>query len=269
MNNINFLGRSSFPWSSDTFDFSQGMLLLAAQIAKLGGDTYILDGCVQTGMDVANGYVVIKGELLPFVGGTKQDTVYIKETKRSVNASGYHYPDVYTTRIVEFGLDANSIKWDDIKRVETNTQLSEAISNLKKEIESLQGIPKGIITMWSGDPANVPLGWALCDGLDSRPNLMGRFIVGYNQSDSDYDQIGKTGGAKTVTLTKDQMPKHSHIIGTRQEGESKKGNGARDASVGNFTDDNPWGTKTTNEVGGGLAHENRPPYYVLAYIIKL
>jgi microcystin-dependent protein len=27
-------------------------------------------------------------------------------------------------------------------------------------------------------------------------------------------------------------------------------------------------TVTVNNTGGGLAHENRPPYYALAYIVK-
>ncbi len=43
-------------------------------------------------------------------------------------------------------------------------------------------IPKwrGMITMWSGDITKIPPGWALCDGTNGTPDLRGRFVLGYN-----------------------------------------------------------------------------------------
>jgi hypothetical protein len=39
------------------------------------------------------------------------------------------------------------------------------------------GIAPGIIVGWSGKPADVPAGWALCDGANGTPDLRDRFIV--------------------------------------------------------------------------------------------
>lgn len=160
----------------------------------------------------------------------------------------------------------------------------------------------GMITMWSGAIDKIPRGWALCNGNNKTPNLSGRFIVGYQQNDGSYNKLGKTGGASSVTLNIDQMPKHNHsgstsnagehhhwIEGTDASGLSKRkreyeGKETVDMGFGGGSnsdpDDERWrgGVGTNTEAdhyhnvtinGGGRPHENRPPYYVLAYIIKL
>lgn len=264
MNSINFTGRSSFPWSSDTFDFSQNMFLLAAQLAKIGGDTYILEGCIQTGMNVAPGTVVINGEILPFTGGVIQDTVYIKETKRSVNALGVNYPDVYTTRTVEFGIGTTRFTWSGFKQITTNQEIEKAIADIKKDIETLRGIPAGIITMWSGSTSAIPAGWFLCNGENGTPNLSGQFIVGYSINDPEYNQIGKIGGFKEVSLTADQNGEHEHEYEVYATGSADNG---RYTNKSNTDSDRNTVLKTAKS-GKGQAHENRPPFYVLAYIIK-
>src|SRR5690606_16720903 len=52
----------------------------------------------------------------------------------------------------------------------------------------------------------IPEGWALCDGTNGTPDLRDRFIVGAGREYA----VGARGGAKEVTLTTAQMPKHSH-----------------------------------------------------------
>jgi microcystin-dependent protein len=120
-------------------------------------------------------------------------------------------------------------------------------------------VPTGAIMIWSGSVASIPAGWALCDGSSGRPDLRGRFIVGYNNFDADYSTIGNQGGEKRHTLTISEMPSHSHNF----EGVVPDGRGGDGGKAAEIT------TKTTTATGGGLAHENRPPYYTLAYIIKL
>lgn len=67
-------------------------------------------------------------------------------------------------------------------------------------------IPQGVIVMWSGTKANIPTGWALCDGSSGTPDLTDRFIMGVS---STYD-INTTGGANNTTLTTAQLPSHTH-----------------------------------------------------------
>ena len=123
-------------------------------------------------------------------------------------------------------------------------------------LSSVPGVPVGGIIMWSGATNNIPSGWALCDGQNGTPNLQDRFIVGAGSSYS----VNDTGGAASVTLTINQMPSHNHSY-TMINFDQGSAGGA--SSYGQGTSSVSTGSK-----GGGQSHENRPPYYALAYIIK-
>jgi len=130
--------------------------------------------------------------------------------------------------------------------------------------------PIGGIIMWSGSlTANSPTGytnWKLCDGSTygsiTTPDLKGRFIVGYNPAVTAYNTIGKTGGSESVTLSVAEIPSHSHSF--------QYGNQTRGGNTSNSSNlENPGDSKTTSSTGGGGSHENRPPYYTLAYIMRI
>lgn len=119
------------------------------------------------------------------------------------------------------------------------------------------GIPSGAIVMWSGAANAIPTGWALCNGQNNTPDLRDRFIVG---AGSTY-AVGATGGSDTVTLTVAQMPSHNHSspLGVA------RGSGNMSGSYGSF---NVGENVATSYNGSGQAHENRPPYYALCFIMK-
>lgn len=82
----------------------------------------------------------------------------------------------------------------------------------------------------------------------------GRMPVGVDPDDYDFDSPNKRGGKKRVTLTVDQIPSHSHII---EESNGVAGDTWRVAthqSAGTNTSLRTWNN------GGGLPHENMPPY---------
>ena len=138
--------------------------------------------------------------------------------------------------------------------------------------------------MWSGETTNIPSGWFLCDGQNGTPDLRNRFIVG---AGNNYD-VGDTGGSDSVRLSVAQIPSHSHS--GRTSGSSTlsfvQGSATRyltttAINTGNTitgfstTAGESYATKflmnlsvTTNSTGGSSSHENRPPYYALAYIMK-
>ncbi|MDR1739565.1 MAG: hypothetical protein LBR45_02265 [Bacteroidales bacterium] len=134
-------------------------------------------------------------------------------------------------------------------------------------------IPVGGIILWSGSVTSLPNGWKLCDGTNGTPDLRGTFVVGYDNGKADYNGIGKKGGAETVTLNVNQMPNHNHKIG-----EGWYNNAANNSAAGKVVAYQRHSNMGNNahvadmfaaSAGGGTAHENRPPYYVLAYIMRI
>jgi microcystin-dependent protein len=155
-------------------------------------------------------------------------------------------------------------------------------------------VPMGGIIMWSGAVASIPTGWALCDGTNGTPDLRERFIVGAGGDNPTVAVNGTfggpynpntTGGSNGVTLTTAQMPSHNHSMGSagshqhmvKEVSRGDEGNSGTDQSIGShdeggtekYTSFDGAHTHTINNTGGGGAHENRPPYYALAFIMKL
>lgn len=166
--------------------------------------------------------------------------------------------------------------------------------------------PVGGIIMWSGSTvaAAIPDGWLLCNGQgivggsmsgQNTPNLSGRFIVSVGDNGlNNYTAPNQIGGADAVALTSEQMPAHVHTGTTNNDGaHSHAGNGSSNYKDGETTGTNRslfntgGGTSTISSTGsahqhafttestGGnvlgttIAHENRPAYYVLAYIMRV
>ena len=121
--------------------------------------------------------------------------------------------------------------------------------------------PSGLITMWSGNISNIPSGWTLCDGSDGAPDLRNRFIVGAGGAYS----TDATGGTDEVKLTEQELPSHNHSI-THTDITNING-----LIGGVATDDRSLSNKSNliNDTGGDEPHENRPPYYALAFIMKV
>jgi len=71
------------------------------------------------------------------------------------------------------------------------------------------GIPRGLISMWSGALSDIPTGWALCDGQDGRPDFTDKFIKGISTVETE---PGETGGENSRTLEIANMPAHAHAI---------------------------------------------------------
>ena len=129
-------------------------------------------------------------------------------------------------------------------------------------LTGIESFVTGMIILWSGAANAIPTGFVLCDGNNNTPNLSGRFVVGYDASNNDYD-VNDTGGSESVTLSVDQIPAHTH---TYIDQYVAIDNGYRPWPASN----NDCGQRNINSgsTGGGQSHENRPPYYALCYIMK-
>jgi len=141
-----------------------------------------------------------------------------------------------------------------------NIPFSNGSVTYRTPISQIGGVPRGTIVMWSnylGDP--IPVGWQLCNGTNNTPDLRNRFIVGSGNSYS----TGSVGGLSAVALTTSELPSHQH--GTGMGWQSNYG-GSQGCSGLLFAGGNT--CVMSSSVGTNAAHENRPPYYALAFIIK-
>jgi hypothetical protein len=139
-------------------------------------------------------------------------------------------------------------------------------------------IPTGLISMWSGSLASIPVGWLLCDGTNGTPDLRNRFIVGQG---STYP-LGSTGGNTTTSaggshthtteaagahshsgttggtaLTTAQMPAHTHDLALKYTTVGGAGS-SRQYWTRSAVDTLLDGTVTNgaSSVGGGEAHSH-------------
>jgi microcystin-dependent protein len=153
-------------------------------------------------------------------------------------------------------------------------------------------VPLGGIIMWSG--TTIPTGWALCNGSNGTPNLQDRFIVG---AGSDRYAVGATGGSANATLvshnhtgtTGGVSVDHYHIFPGDDQlafangvaGWSALSNGSfgYDAVSGNRGGGQLWRTSGISEnhvhgfgtsaEGSSATNANLPPYYALAFIMRV
>jgi microcystin-dependent protein len=150
--------------------------------------------------------------------------------------------------------------------------------------------------MWGGNENDIPLGWRLCDGGSfnnvTTPDLRGRFVLPYNNNASGVNgtssdggntntgtgartstdlsgAIGRTGGEVLHTNTILETATHNHGGVTGAGGYAPS---ATDVAVSlttkNVAEDTGSHTHSISNDGGGGAHNNIPPFYVLAYIMK-
>ena len=125
-------------------------------------------------------------------------------------------------------------------------------------------IPLGGIIMWSG--ASVPAGWALCDGLNGTPNLKDRFIVG---SGGIYP-TGNTGGMSSNTIAVANLPTFKTSKNVSTVGYSVSYNGGAEAMGAPLNGrNNQTQSFESTFTGQNLPMENRPPYYALAFIMRV
>lgn len=168
--------------------------------------------------------------------------------------------------------------------------------------QTQETIPQGIIVMWSGYNANIPTGWALCNGQTvdgvKTPDLRGRFIYGAEadrwadlgqvlegaswHTGEPYDSPYRT----TITIRDTDLPQHTHRLVTNPsykipatdkgiEDISSSGNGA--CSWDSNYNDGEFEFITDTKVNTGCGSTSKtfeisipkPSFYALAFIMKI
>ena len=143
------------------------------------------------------------------------------------------------------------------------------------------GVPSGVILLWSGSIASIPSGWVLCNGSSGTPDLRNRFVVG---AGSTYT-VGATGGSADATLPSHTHsatstvydPSHSHTQVGQVTGSFAYAGGGGNPGVGvpyaastsvSFATTGITVGTSISSAGSSATNANLPPYYALAYIMK-
>ena len=179
-----------------------------------------------------------------------------------------------------------------------DVEVTVADNSLFKLLNSI--VFPGVVWDYSGDIANIPSGWVLCNGQQinapgsiyngqNAPDIQGKVTVGQKSSDSDFDTVKESGGEKSHTLTEDEMPTHSHEGNTNRAGNHSHDGFAvgpydgaelsggfdggpnlfrqRPIQVNNNGEHEH--TLSIENKGGGQSHNNLQPYIVMYKIMKL
>lgn len=154
-------------------------------------------------------------------------------------------------------------------------------------------VPIGAVVSWWGNSGSTPNGWQLCDGstvTDTQsplkglvlPDLRDRFVRG---ATGNVRASAQTGGQDQITLSVDQMPRHSH--GVIDPGHSHAingipgwGAGPQNAGLARTDGNSPqnaWAMSISSattgisisEAGGGNAVAIVPRFVGLVYIIRV
>jgi len=185
---------------------------------------------------------------------------------------------VGSTATIGIGSTSNAYGRKYIQTAEPTTDVCDG--DVWYDLSGASPFIAGMIMMFSGTAA--PAGWAFCDGTNGTPDLRNRFVVASNDmnktgtttqagpllnrttgglgllSNSTYEP-GDIGGESGHQLDIDELAAHNHSLSNQIQGGGSSVGGGGSNTV----------QTTTGNTGGDKFHENRPPYYALAFIMKI
>lgn len=236
-----------------------------------------------SGNDVTINAVAEAGGTIVNVNGVKQDIIDFTSDPQTQINSKFNSTNVVqstgtsTTQVMSQKATTDALNgkmdWSAIKQstgtgenvVMSQKATTDALANKLNTSNLLNKIyPVGSIYMSTVNksPANWGLGgiWTQILGkflLSSDDFLNGNGVI---TTKGSY-HVGDTGGEETHTLTVDEMPSHTHSSQTTVGWQTGGGNSVGRVT-GNNGDYNGWPTTIYN-TGGGLSHNNMPPYYTV------
>ena len=146
-------------------------------------------------------------------------------------------------------------------------------------------VPVGTIEVYAGEISSIPGGWRVCHGqsLDATeydelfkaigtaystdntfklPDLRDRFA-------KSYEPAPIYGGENEVRLTENELPSHRHVQVNQRDEASDFRLAYLFVEHGDTYETTSETDTTTSSIGGSQAHENKPPFIKLHYIIKV
>lgn len=97
-------------------------------------------------------------------------------------------------KVIQYASDYNLLEDDNSSNLASTEWITKFVNNL---------LPVGSIIAFSG--SSIPENWALCDGNNGTPNLVGKFIKAESST-------GEEGGEEEITIEIENLPSHTHTV---------------------------------------------------------
>ena len=283
MNIINTEHNAGYPFDVAFLAFMQNSYRLFNSLGSMAGNKAIISGCEEIGNTITPGTVYINGELFPFEGGAKGDTVIIKEETNEVTFEDGFLRPLETIRTAAFGrsVPEKTFNWEDFKRVYNlqylgenktdNTETEKLLKRIEKLEKQKQAVPIGLVAIWGKPENEIPEGW------EEYTPMRGVMPIGhdpeYRKDENDAEDyhlntLKQKGGKRSHKLSVEEMPSHRHETVNDASGSDRDSKGYGSA----FTMDTDEITHNRRNLmsiepsGGDRPHNNMPPYRVVQFI---
>lgn len=283
MNTINTEHNAGYPFDVAFLAFMQNSYRLFNSLGSMAGNKAIISGCEEIGNTITPGTVFINGELFPFEGGAKGDTVIIKEETNEVTFEDGFLRPLETIRTAAFGRSTpeKTYNWEDFKRVYNlqylgenktdNTETEKLLKRIEKLEKEKQAVPIGLVAIWGKPENEIPEGW------EEYTPMRGVMPIGhdpeYRKDENDAEDyhlntLKQKGGKRSHKLSVEEMPSHRHETVNDASGSDRDSKGYGSA----FTMDTDEITHNRRNLmsiepsGGDQPHNNMPPYRVVQFI---
>lgn len=174
----------------------------ADAVAKFIGEHYVITGCVDDGVNVSNGWIVVNGEKVPFVGGVKQAWIVMEDILGDESFDNGTLQTIYFTRRAKFGIASggpDDFQYSQLKRLPYDaTSIGEYAATINSMLQAvLQKEPEVILdgcivsNITAGpNSCDISSGLVLFNGkLIRTPSRIGGVYPAYLKEDGTWTDV--------------------------------------------------------------------------------
>ena len=211
---IDFTKLEGLATYQDTLDFLQASYRdTISAIAKAFGNRVIVTGVTDQGTTFSDGWVMIDGELMPFLTGMKSDRVIVEEVSDIEVFANGSTQTVYFTKRARLGI-TGGYAFSDFIRVDALANISEGLKSLVLAHNNLKTAFNLYKPSW-GDVQGKPLEFTPSyhthpwDQITNKPSLPSFYFGVHNMGNGD-----SAGDSLFTVYIPDQGTTNYRVTGT-------------------------------------------------------
>lgn len=224
---FDFSQLGGFPMNQQRLEWMQAAYTeLSGGLAAFFGDNVIVSGCIVNGQTVSDGWIVVDGELLPFVGTITGvlSTFLIRTTITPLTFKDGMQKNVQFSKYAQFGSSDNAIQWNKLTRLPNIKALSSNLNNhlsnknnphvVTKDQVGLSNIPNAKTDDPSVSDSNILASSKMVNGM-----LKDKILTTYSTT------INSTTPAINITYASERMEVKNHLAVVEVYKETQFGSG--------------------------------------------